>query len=69
MIVDDDRVRRRLYVANFQRGDVTAVDVDTGAQQARWFVGRFPRDLRMARDGKVLLVTSTIGLLRIRLTP
>jgi hypothetical protein len=35
MIVDDDRVRRRLYVANFQRGDVTAVDVDTGARQAR----------------------------------
>jgi len=64
-----DRVRRRLYVANFARGDVTAVDVDTGAQQARWFVGRFPRDLRMSRDGNALLVASTIGLLRIRLTP
>lgn len=62
-----DPARRRLYVANFPGGDVTAVDVDSGAERARWFVGRFPRDVRLTRDGRALLTTSTVGLLRIGL--
>ena len=62
-----DRQRRRLFVANFHGGRVTALDPETGDEVAHWFAGRFVRDLALARDGRSLLVTSNLGVLRIRL--
>jgi hypothetical protein len=62
-----DTARRRLYVADFLRGDVLALDMDTGIEKQRWFAGRFVRGLRLASDGKSLLVGSNLGVLRIPL--
>jgi hypothetical protein len=62
-----DTGRRRIYVANFLRGDVLALDMDTGAEVARWFAGRFLRGLRLSRDHQSLLVGSNLGVLRIPL--
>lgn len=62
-----DPVRRWLFAANFPSGEVTAVDVVSGTERARWFVGRFSHDVRLTRDGRALLVTSNVGLMRIPL--
>jgi hypothetical protein len=64
-----DQRRRRLYFANFLRGEVVAVDVATGAVTSRWFVGRFAREVRLSRDGGSLLATSNLGVLAIDLGP
>jgi DNA-binding beta-propeller fold protein YncE len=60
-----DAVRRRLYVANFIRGDLHALDLDTGEQVRTWFVGRFVRGVRLSRDGRALWVTSNLGVVRV----
>ena len=62
-----DEPRGRVYVGNFFRGDVQALDLSTGREMARWFLGRYLRDLRLTRDGRFLLVTSTLGIVRVRL--
>jgi hypothetical protein len=62
-----DAVRRRLYMSNFLRGDVIGVDVDSGREVDRWFVGRFARYVALARDGHSLLATSNLGVVRIAL--
>ncbi|APR79829.1 Hypothetical protein A7982_05176 [Minicystis rosea] len=64
-----DAARRRAYITDFLGGDVLAVDVDSGAEIARWFAGRFVREVQLTRDRRALLVTSNLGVLRIRLDP
>jgi hypothetical protein len=64
-----DRDRGLLYVTNFLRGDVIAIDVATGGEVRRWFAGRFVRYVVPARDGNSLLVTSNLGVVRIALPP
>jgi hypothetical protein len=65
--VQVDRARGVIYVGNFLRGDVIAVDLESGDEVARWFVGRFSRDLALSRDGTALLATSNLGVVRIPL--
>jgi hypothetical protein len=65
--VSFDARRRRAYLANFLRGDVIAVDVDTGRTVQRWFGGRFAREVLVTADGRHLLVGSNVGLVRIDL--
>ncbi len=62
-----DRPRRRLYLGDHLGHEVVAVDLDSFKEVNRWHVGRFTRDLRLTRDGKFLLLGSTVGLIRIRL--
>lgn len=62
-----DPRRGRLYVGNFLRGDVLALDVATGLVERRWFAGRFVRDIELTPDGTEILVTSNLGIVRIRL--
>ena len=62
-----DPKRRLLYVGNFSSGEVVSVDVDSGIARQRWFVGRFPRDVQLTRNGDALLVTTNIGLVRVAL--
>ena len=62
-----DPARRWLYVVNFSGGELAAVEVDSGVERERWFVGRFARDVRLTRDGHALLVASNVGLVRIAL--
>ena len=62
-----DRQRERLYLANFLRGDVIALDLKTHTVVAEWFVGRFVRHLVVSRDGSALLATSNVGLMKIAL--
>ncbi len=62
-----DRVRRRVYFSNFLRGEVFALDEESGAIVGRWFVGRFSRWVRLSRDGRALLATSNLGIMRIPL--
>jgi hypothetical protein len=62
-----DANRRRLYMSNFLRGDVIALDANSGRQIRRWFVGRFARYVALARDGNSLLATSNLGVVRIPL--
>jgi len=62
-----DPARRRLYLGDFLRGDVLAVEPDTGRIRSTWFAGRYVRDLVLTRDGRALLVTSNLGIVRIEL--
>src|SRR5690606_30057456 len=64
-----DAQRRRLYLGTFLRGDVVALDADTLAVVDRWFVGRFLRQLELSADRQSLLATSTLGIVRIPLSP
>ena len=62
-----DPHRGLVYLTNFLRGEVLAVDAATGATRAGWFVGRFAREAYLSRDGDSLFVGSNLGLVRIRL--
>jgi hypothetical protein len=62
-----DRARRRVYFTDFLRGEVLAFDEATEQIADRWFVGRFSRWVRLTRDGRVLLATGNLGVVRIPL--
>lgn len=62
-----DARRGRVYLARFLQGDVVALDPATGRATARWFAGRFVRDLRLTPDGGALLAASNLGVVRIAL--
>lgn len=62
-----DKKRNVVYLANFLGGDVVALDLSTGAEGGRWFVGRFVRHAVLTRDQHALLVTSNMGVVRIPL--
>jgi hypothetical protein len=62
-----DRVRRRVYFTNFLRGEVLAFDERSQQIVDRWFVGRFSRWVRLTRDGRALLATGNLGIVRIPL--
>ncbi len=62
-----DRPRQRVYFTDFLRGDVLAFDEVSGRIVARWFVGRFSRWVQLTRDGRALLATGNLGVVRISL--
>ena len=64
-----DPTRQRVYMANFLRGEIVAVDAASGRERQRWFVGRFTRYVTLSRDRQALLATSNLGVLRIPLPP
>lgn len=64
-----DRSRGRLYVADFLRGTVRELDAGSLAVLRTWFAGRYVRDIVPARDGRGLLVTSNLGVVRIQTEP
>ncbi len=62
-----DGARRQVYVGDFLGGEVRAFDAETGAVSRRWHVGRFTRHVLLTRDGSGLLVSSSLGIVRIDL--
>jgi hypothetical protein len=62
-----DATRRRVYLTDFLRGNVMALDEASGRVVGRWFVGRFSRQVRLTRDGRALLASSNLGIVRIPL--
>jgi hypothetical protein len=62
-----DRARRRVYFTDFLRGNVVALDEPSGGIVGRWFVGRFSRWVQLTHDGRALLATSNLGIIRISL--
>jgi hypothetical protein len=64
-----DRGRHRVYLSDFLGGDVLAIAADSGREVARWFAGRFVREVRLSRRGDALFVTSNAGIVRIALDP
>jgi hypothetical protein len=62
-----DARRRRVYVSNFLRGDLIALDADGGGIVRRWYVGAFVRGLLVAHDSRYLLAASNVGVVRIDL--
>src|SRR6185369_2967587 len=62
-----DRRRGLVYVTDFLGGHVVAVDIRSGRQRARWFVGRFVREAHLARDSQSLFVSSNLGVVQISL--
>jgi hypothetical protein len=62
-----DPQRQTLYLTDFLGGDIVAIDVRSGEEQRRWFVGRFPRDAYLSRDGSSLFVGTNLGVMRIDL--
>lgn len=65
--VEWDTARRRVYFTNFLAGEVVAFDEKEQRIVDRWFVGRFSRWVRLTRDGKSLLATGNLGIVRIPL--
>lgn len=61
-----DRDTQRLYAGNYLDGWVRELDATTGELRRRWFVGRFVRHIVPDPRGDALLVTSTLGIVRIR---
>ena len=61
-----DRTRQRLYAGNYLDGWMLELDASTGTQLRRWFVGRFVRHIVPAPDGAALLVTSSMGIVRVQ---
>lgn len=62
-----DASRRRLYIADFLRGDVITWDLARGVEVDRRFAGRFLRGMRLSRDGGTLWLASSLGVLRMPL--
>jgi len=62
-----DAQRHLLYMTNFLRGDVIAINVDSGREVQRWFAGRFVRYVALSRDQRSLWATSNFGVVRIPL--
>jgi hypothetical protein len=62
-----DRARRRVYFTDFLRGEVLAFDEATERIVDRWFVGRFSRWVTLTRNGRALLATGNLGVVRIPL--
>lgn len=62
-----DKERRRVYFTDFLRGSVSALDETTGRIVGHWFVGRFSRWVQLTRDGRALLATGNLGVVRIPL--
>jgi hypothetical protein len=62
-----DRQRRRVYFTDFLRGEVIAFDERSEQIVHRWFVGRFSRWVRLTPDGRALLATGNLGIVRIPL--
>jgi hypothetical protein len=62
-----DRARQRVYFTNFLRGEAYAFDEASGRVVAHWFVGRFSRWVQLTRDGRALLATGNLGVVRIPL--
>lgn len=62
-----DAAHGRVYFADFLRGNVFALDEQSGQRVGPWFVGRFCRRLRLTHDGHALLATSNLGVVRISL--
>jgi hypothetical protein len=62
-----DRARRRVYFTDFLRGAVLAFDERSERVVDRWFVGRFSRWVTLTRDGRALLATGNLGIVRIPL--
>jgi hypothetical protein len=62
-----DRSRRRMYFTDFLRGYVHAFDEASGRVIGSWFVGRFSRWVQLTRDGRALLATGNLGIVRIPL--
>jgi hypothetical protein len=67
--VEYDEARQRVYMTNFLRGEVVALDEKSGRLVDRWFVGRFSRWVRLTPDGSALLATGNLGIVRIPLAP
>lgn len=65
--VEYDPKRRRVYFTNFLRGEVVAFDERSERIVDRWFVGRFSRWVRLTPDGRALLATGNLGIVRIPL--
>lgn len=65
--VEYDDLRRRIYMTDFLRGYVVALDEISGEIVGRWFVGRFSRWVRLTPDGRALLATGNLGIVRIPL--
>lgn len=63
-----DRARRRIYLTDFLRGYVHALDETSGELIGDWFVGRFSRWVQLTRDGRALLATGNLGVVRIPLS-
>ena len=62
-----DLGRRRVYMTDFLRGEVIAFDERSERVVERWFVGRFSRWVRLTHDGRALLATGNLGIVRISL--
>jgi len=62
-----DAARRRVYFTDFLRGNVLAFDEVAGRILTHWFVGRFSRCVHLTHDGRALLATSNLGIVRIPL--
>jgi hypothetical protein len=60
-----DRKRKLLYAGNYLDGWVRELDASIGTPLRRWFVGRFVRHIVPAPSGDALLVTSSMGIVRI----
>jgi hypothetical protein len=61
-----DPERGVLYAGSYLDGWVRELDVRSGEQLRRWFVGRFVRHIVRDPGTDALLVTSTLGVVRIR---
>lgn len=62
-----DPARQMVYLSDFLRGYVVAFDERAERVTARWFIGRFARWVRLTHDGRALLATSNLGIVRIPL--
>ncbi len=62
-----ERKRDRLYLGSFLSGEVRAIEASTGREVGRWFAGRFVRDIVPTHDGRAILVSSNLGIVRIEL--
>lgn len=62
-----DAIRRRVFVAFFLSGDVISVDLESGQIVDRKNAGRFVRHLKLSRDRRALLASSTLGIVRLPL--
>jgi hypothetical protein len=65
--VEYDAQRKRVYFTDFLRGEVLAFDERSERLVDRWFVGRFSRWVQLTRDGRALLATGNLGIVRIPL--
>jgi DNA-binding beta-propeller fold protein YncE len=58
-LVDDER--HRVYVSLWAKSAIAVLDLDTGRETTRWWVGAHPTEMALSRDGRLFVAEANLN--------